>query len=279
MQLGDWSVRTILAGRFGLDGGAMFGVVPRTMWAKALPPDEFNRVPMVMRILVVQGHGRTIVVDVGAGGGHTAKNREIYAFEDTERLGELIRALGVDPVKVTDVLLTHLHFDHAAGVVDPDGDGWKLVFPHARHHVQRSQWEHAMHPNPRDRASYYEDRLRAMEARGVLDLYDGPWTLAPGFDLRVFDGHSPGQQLPVIHGGGSTVFFCGDLIPTHHHVPTPYIMSYDLYPVTAMTEKSTLLEQAAAEGWILLFEHDAHLEACRIQRDGRRFAPADVVTV
>ena len=272
-------MRTVLAGRFGLDGGAMFGVVPRTMWAKALPPDEFNRVPMAMRILLAQGHGRTVVVDVGAGRGHTAKNREIYALEDSEHLGELMRALGVDPAKVTDVVLTHLHFDHAAGVVEPEGDGWKLLFARARHHVQRVQWEHALHPNPRDRASYYEDRMRVLEARGVLDLHDGPWSLAPGFDLLVFDGHSPGQQLPLIRGGDGALFFCGDLIPTHHHVPIPYVMSYDLYPVTAMNEKSALLERAVMEGWILIFEHDAHLEACRILRDGRRFAPAEAVTV
>lgn len=279
MKLGEWTLRTCMAGKFGLDGGAMFGVVPRTLWAKLLPPDPFNRVPMAMRILVAEGHGRTVVVDVGAGGGHSAKNREIYAFEDTDQLAEVIRALGVAASAVTDVVLTHLHFDHGAGIVEPDGEGWKLVFPRARHHVQRSQWEHAFAPNVRDRASYYEDRMRVMEARGVLELHEGPWTLAPGFELIVFDGHTPGQQLPVIRGDGQAAFFCGDLIPTHHHIPIPYVMSYDLYPVTAMEEKAAMLERAAAEGWVLVFEHDAHLEACRIQRNGKRFALADEVVV
>ena len=279
MQLGDWNVRSCLAGRLGLDGGAMFGVVPRTMWARALPPDDFNRVPMVMRLLLVQGMGRTVIVDVGAGGGHSDKNREIYALEDTDHLTDVVRASGIDPASVTDVLLTHLHFDHGAGIVDPDGDGWRLVFPGARHHVQRSQWEHALAPNPRDRASYYEDRLRVLEREGVLNLHDGPWELARGFELLVFDGHTPGQQLPLIRGGGDALFFCGDLIPTHHHIPTPYIMSYDLQPVTAMKEKSGVLERAAGEGWILFFEHDAHLEACRIVKDGKRFAKGAHVTV
>jgi len=113
----------------------------------------------------------------------------------------------------------------------------------------------------------------------VLRLVDGPWSLAPGFDLLVFDGHTPGQQLPLIHGGGSALFFAGDLIPTHHHIPTPYIMSYDLYPVTAMEEKTAILDRAAAEGWVLVFEHDAHLAACRVLKDGRRFAMGDAVTV
>jgi glyoxylase-like metal-dependent hydrolase (beta-lactamase superfamily II) len=279
MKFGDWDVRSCLAGRFGLDGGAMFGVVPRTMWSRALPPDEFNRVPMVMRILLVQGHGRTIVVDVGAGGGHSDKNRQIYAFQDTDHLLELFRAGGVDPATVTDVLLTHLHFDHAAGIVEPDGEDWRLLFPNAVHHLQQSQWDHAMRPNPRDRASYYEDRMRVMERNGVLRLYDGPWSLAPGFDLLVFDGHTPGQQLPLVHGPGGTLFFTGDLIPTHHHIPIPYVMSYDLLPVTAMEEKASILARAADENWTLVFEHDAHVVGCRITRDGKRYAMGEEVTV
>jgi len=145
--------------------------------------------------------------------------------------------------------------------------------------VQTSQWKHALSPTPRDRASYYEDRLRVMEREGVLDLHDGPWHLAPGFELMVFDGHTPGQQLPLIQGGGSALFYCGDLIPTHHHIPTPYIMSYDLYPVTAMREKAGVLERAVAENWVLFFEHDAHLEACRIVKDGKRFGVGTPVSL
>ena len=279
MRFGDWDVRTCIAGRFRLDGGAMFGVVPKTMWERLLPPDEFNRVPMVMRILLVRGQGRTIVVDVGSGGGHSEKNRQIYAFEDTEHLADAIRSKGVETGEVTDVLLTHLHFDHGAGVVEPDGDDWRLIFPGALHHVQRSQWQHALEPNARDRASYYEDRLRVMEREGVLRLYDGPWSLGAGFDLLVFNGHTPGQQLPVIGGGEGSAFFCGDLFPTHHHLPTPYVMSYDLFPLTAMDEKVGLLERATAGQWVLCFEHDAEIEACHIQKEGKRFVMGGAVSI
>lgn len=279
MKLGEWEVRSCLAGRFGLDGGAMFGVVPKTMWAGRLAPDEHNRVPMVMRLLVAKGHGKTVLVDVGAGGGHTEKIKQIYAFAETEALPSALEAIGVKAADITDVLLTHLHFDHAAGIVEPDGDGWRLLFPQARHHVQRSQWEHAHAATPRDKASYFNDRLDLMESQGVLDLHEGGWSLADGFDLAVVDGHTPGQQLPVISGGGKTLFYCGDLIPTQHHIPTPYIMAYDLDPVLAMNEKMPVVQRAHAEQWILFFEHDADLVACLLDGDGKRFWPGETVTV
>jgi glyoxylase-like metal-dependent hydrolase (beta-lactamase superfamily II) len=278
MRIGEWDMRSCLAGRFGLDGGAMFGVVPRALWEKRLPPDDRNRIPMVMRCLLARGHGRTILVDVGSGAGYGEKNQQIYSFQDVEPLAEVLGRAGVGVADVTDVILTHLHFDHGAGVVEPNGDGWRLVFPRAAHHVQRSQWDHAFDPNPRDRASYFHDRIGAMEREGVLHLHDGPWTLCPGVDVLVFDGHTPGQQLPKIGAGSETVFFCGDLIPTQHHIPTPYIMSYDLDPVLAMEEKVSLLERAETENWVLFFEHDAHLTACRLQRDGKRLVPGEVIS-
>lgn len=278
MKLGDWELKSCLAGKFGLDGGAMFGVVPRTLWAKRLPPDEFNRIPMVMRVMVAIGHGKVILIDVGAGGGYPDKHKKIYAFEDTEKLPGTLLDIGISAGDITDVLLTHLHFDHGAGVVEPDANGaWKLLFPQATHHVQRSQWEHAMNPNPRDRASYFADRLQVVADAKVLELHDGEWGLCPGFDLLVFDGHTPGQHLPVISGGGETVFYCGDLIPTHHHIPIPYIMAYDLDPVLAMQEKAPLLERAHATDWTLFFEHDAHLEACKLQNDAGRLSAGAAV--
>ena len=277
MKLGEWTIKSCVAGRFGLDGGAMFGVVPRTMWARVLKPDEHNRVPMVMRLLLVQGHGKTIIVDVGAGTGHSEKNRQIYQFEDTDHLLDVVRAAGVDPSTITDVMLTHLHFDHGAGVAEPHGEEWRLLFPQARHHVQRSQWEHALHPNVRDRASYYPERIDILQRENVLELHDGPWSLGPGFDLLVFNGHTPGQQLPLIKGPEGTLFFTGDLFPFHHHVSPPWVMSYDLLPVTSMEEKAAMLERAAAGDWTLFFEHDAQMQSCRIARDGKRFTVAEPV--
>lgn len=274
MQIGEWEIKSVMAGRFGLDGGAMFGVVPRTLWEKRLPPDDHNRIPMVMRCLLARGGGKTILVDVGSGTGYDEKTRSIYAFEEMKPLGETVQRAGVSPSEVTDVILTHLHFDHGAGVVESGDDGdWQLVFPAAAHHVQRDQWTHAFAPNPRDRASYYPDRIGAMEQAGVLQLHDGPWTLCPGVEMEVFHGHTPGQQLPRFGHGNDTVFFCGDLIPMQHHIPTPYIMSYDLDPVLSMEEKVRILDRAEKEDWVLFFEHDAHLAGCRLVREGKRLHP------
>lgn len=279
MQIGEWEVRSCVAGKFRLDGGAMFGVVPKNMWSRVVKVDDENRIFMVMRLLVVQGHGKTIVVDAGCGTGYGEKLTRIYAFEFNHPMQESLADFGLSPDDVTDVLLTHLHFDHGGGVVWPDGDTWKLTFPNATHHVQRSQWEHALSPNPRDRGSYFRERIEILEREKRLELYDGEWSLAPGFDLLTFDGHTPGQQLPKISDGDDTLFHCGDLCPTVAHFPTPYIMSYDLQPVVSMEEKSCILSRAADEKWLLFFEHDPETEACYVKQDGKRFAPRDIRTL
>jgi glyoxylase-like metal-dependent hydrolase (beta-lactamase superfamily II) len=275
VKIGGWEIKSILAGRFGLDGGAMFGVVPRNLWARRLPPDEQNRIPMAMRCLLARGHGRSILVDVGSGSAYDEKFRDIYGFSDERPLVDLLESAGVASSELTDVVLTHLHFDHGAGVVEPDGDGWRLLFPRASHHVQRTQWEHAFHPNARDRASYFADRLAVMESGGVLRIHDGPWSLCAGAEMVVVDGHSPGQQLPRFGEGCDAVFFCGDLIPTRHHLPAAWVMAYDLDPVLAMEEKESVLQRAFKERWVLFFEHDAHVEGCRVDGDGKRFVPGE----
>lgn len=279
MQMGNWQLTALVVGRFRLDGGAMFGVVPKTMWAKRIASDSENRIPMVTRALVARGEGRVILVDTGAGGGYDEKMRHIYAFDHTDELPVLLSSAGVAADEITDVFLTHLHFDHGAGVVRRDGKNWSLIFPAARHHVQQSQWEHAMAPNPRDRASYFSDRLMRMEIENALELHDGPFSLAPDFDVETFDGHTPGQQLPRISGGGQTLFFGGDLIPTRHHLPTPYVMAYDLDPVRSMAEKAGVLRRAASDHWVLLFEHDADAVACTVQEEKGRFSVLETTDV
>jgi len=276
MKIGEWEVRSCVAGKFRLDGGAMFGVVPKNMWSQVVDVDDENRIFMVMRLLVLQGHGKTIVVDAGCGTGYDDKLAKIYAFEFNNPMRESLATLDLTPEDVTDVLLTHLHFDHGGGVACPDGDTWKLTFPNATHHLQRAQWEHALAPNQRDRASYFRERIEILEREKRLELYDGGGPFAEGIELLTFDGHTPGQQLPKISDGTTTLFHCGDLVPLVAHLPTPYIMSYDLQPVLSMEEKVRTLTRAADEEWLLFFEHDPDTEACRVKLDGRRFTPGDV---
>jgi len=279
MTIGDWQVHSVISGMFRLDGGAMFGVVPKNLWAKATPPDDENRISMAMRTLVARGRGKTVLVDTGAGIGYSEKLGRIYAFEATGAPNEVLQPLGIKPEEVTDVILTHLHFDHGGGAAVPAANGWALAFPNAVHHVQRTQWEHALHPNPRDRASYFAERIEVLGKKGALALHEGDWSLGGGLDVIAFDGHTPGQHLPLFSGGRTALLFCGDLVPTSAHFPAAYVMAYDLDPVKSMDEKAAILAQAAREDWILVFEHDPRVGACRARDEGDRVGPGDRIDI
>ncbi len=279
MTIGDWQIHPVMSGMFRLDGGAMFGVVPKNLWAKVAPPDEDNRISMAMRTLVARRPGQTVIVDTGAGTGYGEKLGRIYAFESTGPPGEALKPLGINPEDVTDVIITHLHFDHAGGAVLPAGNGWALAFPNAVHHIQRAQWEHARRPNPRDRASYFRERIEVIGSKGALALHEGDWSLAAGLDVLAFDGHTPGQHLPLFSDGKTALLFCGDLVPTAAHFPAAYVMAYDLDPVRSMDEKAAILSRAAREEWVLVFEHDPRVDACRARDVGSRVEPGEPITV
>ena len=279
MKIGEWEVNGFVSGRFRLDGGAMFGVVPRNIWAQAAPPDDENRIAMAMRLLLIRGRGRTVVVDSGCGQGYSAKLTRIYGFESIVPMSDCLPKFGLSPEEITDVLVTHLHFDHGGGLATADGSGWRLTFPNAVHHIQKRQWDHALNPNLRDRASFFRERIEVIEREDKLVLHDGDWSLCQDLDLYTFDGHTPGQHLPLVQGGGESLFYCGDLIPTSAHLPIPYIMSYDLQPVLAMEEKKAILEKACRERWLLCFEHDPKLAACHVNEQQGRFSAGEPVGV
>lgn len=256
LEMGEWTIHTIEAGFLWLDGGSMFGSVPKPMWNKTNPADERNRIRLAMRCLLLVGHGRRVLVDVGLGDKFDSKLRDIYRVEDEPRLEDSLAAAGVAPAEVTDVVLTHLHFDHAGGATKHAGDRLVPRLPNARWHVQRRNWENAHAPNPRERASYMPENFDPLEQAGVLEFWDGavrPW---PGVEMITAEGHTRGQQLLRVEGGGEVAYFVADLIPTASHVRVPFVMGYDVAAIETMAEKRDLLSRAAAEkAWIVL-EHD-----------------------
>jgi len=272
LTLGEWTLHTIEAGALWLDGGAMFGSVPRALWSRTNPPDERNRIPLAMRCLLLVGHGRRVLVDVGLGGKPDAKFRDIFRVEDEPRLEASLAGAGLGPADITDVVLTHLHFDHAGGATVRDGETLRPSLPAARWHVQRRNWDNAHAPNPRERASYLAENFDPLERAGVLDFWEGARSPWPGITLVTAEGHTRGQQLVRVEGGGRVVYFVADLIPTASHVRVPFVMGYDVAAIETMTEKQALLARACDEGAWIALEHDADVALARPVRDGADFA-------
>ena len=275
LKIGPYSVKSVPTGLFALDGGAMFGTVPRVLWQKSNPPDELNRIQMEARALLLIADERKILIDCGIGGDFNEKYgdklgpkfTEIYAVDASQdSLSKSLAAHGLTEGDVTDVVLTHLHFDHAGGgTVWRDGR-LRPTFPNARYYVQRANLETAQAPNPRERASYFPAAYQPLLDAGCLTLLDGDVDdLLPGVSVQVSDGHTRGQQIVRISDGAETLVYCADLVPTSTHVRVAWIMGYDLHPLRIMEEKRALLERAAAGGWYLFFEHDPFVDAARIE--------------
>jgi len=272
LSLGRYRLASVLAGTFALDGGAMFGIVPRPLWEKQVPPDSRNRIRLAARcLLAVDSEGpRRILVDDGMGDKWDAKRADIYAVEGRDLDAELARH-GVARQDVTDVILTHLHFDHAGGTTRRGAGGrLELAFPNATYHLQRRNWQWAHAPSERDAGSFLAENFEALQHSNRLHLLDGEAELFPGLELIVSEGHTVGQQLPRVHGDGTHLTFCGDVIPTRAHIRVSWVMAYDLQPLTTVEEKKVLLAQALEDDGILFFEHDPDVAACRLgEKEGQ----------
>jgi len=280
MKVGSYTLSVVEAERFRLDGGAMFGVVPKPLWSRAHPADERNRIQLVTRCLLARGEGRVVLVDTGMGGDWTDKERDIYAIENGARaIVKSLEAQGVAAADVTDVVLTHLHFDHAGGAVTRHAAGLSPTFPNARYHVQESQLEWALAPSERDRRSYRPDTFVPLQQQGRLVTARGRREILPGVHVEPTEGHTIGHQVVRFGEGRGSVLYCGDLIPTAAHIPTPWVMGYDLFPVTTMNEKRALLDRAADEQWVLVMEHDPLNPAVGVGRGKDGFASSGLVGI
>jgi glyoxylase-like metal-dependent hydrolase (beta-lactamase superfamily II) len=291
-ELGSLRLRLVSDGEFRLDGGAMFGVVPKPLWEKAKPADERNRIRMAMNCLLIESGSDLVLIDTGAGDKHDAKFHDVYGISlERTTLPQSIRAAGFEPGDVTHVVLSHLHFDHCGWNTRRDGTGALVpTFPHARYWLERGEVEHARRPSERDRASYFPENWEPLFEAGVAELFDGEAEVITGVRPVKAPGHNADMCVVALDGGPDGVaegdgsaagesaavgrargIFWADLVPTVAHVPLPWIMGYDLYPLTTLESKKRWLPRAAAGGWLGFFEHEAETPWARVleERPGK----------
>jgi methylmalonyl-CoA epimerase len=269
--LGDLELISVSDGFIRLDGGAMFGVVPKVLWEKQAPADASNRITLAMRPLIVRG-ARTMLIDAGVGGKDSAKFHDMYGIDRTRSLQVTMAEAGVAPEDIDIVLATHLHFDHAGGFTYRDvGGRIRPTFPRAQYIVRRGEWEDATHTHARNRASYLADNFVPLAEEGILQLVDEDATIMPGVKVRRTGGHTMHHQMVLIESKGKAAAFVADLIPTTTHLPDPWIMGFDLYPVDTLAAKQRFVKEAIERDILVFFEHDPVVAAGYIrERDGKR---------
>ncbi|MGH2498940.1 MAG: MBL fold metallo-hydrolase [Candidatus Limnocylindria bacterium] len=256
MRIGRFQVEIFSDGTFKLDGGAMFGIVPKALWEKQKPADERNRVEMDMNCLLVRDADHVVLVETGAGGKLTAKQREIFGIDRPPALLDELARRGIRPDEVTLVVNTHLHFDHAGGNTRRDGERLVATFPRAAYVFQRDEWNDAAAPNERTRGSYFPDDFAPLEAAGKLELVDGSVEIVPGIRLDRVPGHTRGTQTVRVSAGAETLFFASDFMPDRHHLPLPWIPAFDLFPLDTLEAKRLIIRRAVDERWLVAFTHD-----------------------
>jgi len=278
MQVGDYLVEIIPDTEFRLDGGAMFGVVPRTLWSQECPPDEQNRIRMNMNCVFIDTGSEKILIETGIGVKWPPKHATMYGIERERPLGEtLLMKTGVRPEEITIVINTHLHFDHAGGNTTLNDTGCPVpAFRNARYLISRAEIEHADHPSERDRASYLPENWKPLLESGQLEARGAEYEVVPGLRMETHAGHNRSMQCWRLDRGEETLFGFADLVPLRAHIRFPWIMGYDLYPVETLEAKKKLLPQAARENWLCLFYHDPDEPLCRIVEEGRKLTAVPI---
>jgi glyoxylase-like metal-dependent hydrolase (beta-lactamase superfamily II) len=273
MLIGDYRFEVIPDTEFRLDGGAMFGVVPRVLWERVCPPDELNRIRMNMNCAFIDTGKDKIIIETGIGEKWTEKQIEMYGIDRKRPFSEtLYKTTGCLPEDITIVVNTHLHFDHAGGNTLLSSGGAVPQFPNARYLVSRAEFEHAEHPHERDRASYLPENWLPLQATGQLELMPAEYEVVDGLILQQVRGHSETMQTWKLSRGAETVYGFADLIPMKHHLPMAWVAGFDLYPTETLAFKKDILPKAVRENWMCLFYHDVEAALCRVRADENKIS-------
>ena len=263
-------LHTINTGLFKLDGGAMFGVVPKSIWSKTNPSNEKNMCPWAMRCLLVETNNKLIMIDTGIGNKQSEKFFSHFYLHGDYSLEKSINNKGFSTNDITDVIFTHLHFDHCGGAVKKNGKEYSLTFSKAKHWTNKKHWDWAMNPNNREKASFLKENFVPIKEMGKLNfLEEGIFN--KHIEIKFFHGHTESQMIPFIHINKKTIIFCADLLPSTGHIPLPYVMGYDVRPLITLNEKEKFLSEAFEKEHILFLEHDYYNECCKIGKIGNKF--------
>lgn len=271
MQIGKYKLSIIESGYFSLDGGAMFGVIPKVLWQKTNPPDEVNRIKMSTRNLLLESDSKKILIDTGMGDKWDEKLKNIYAVDQNFSMNSALAQKGLRAYDITDVILTHLHFDHTGGsTILKDGE-LEPAFPNAKYYVQKQNFDWAINPSDRDKGSYIKENFLPLYQEGLLNLISGKENFDDEIEFFIINGHTFSQQMVKISDASNTFLFCADLIPTFAHIPLPYIMGYDLQPLVTLEEKKKILKQVLEEDWKLFFGHDPEIAFATVKKYGEGY--------
>jgi len=271
MKIGKYKLSIIESGSFGLDGGAMFGIIPKPLWQRTNLADDANRVRLATRNLLLESDTRKILIDTGMGSKWDEKSKNIYAIDEKHSLSSALGVKGLKPDDITDVILTHLHFDHTGGSTILVNGKLEPAFPNANYFVQKQNYDWARNPSDRDKGSYIKDNFLPLYEEGILNFIIGNADFDDEIKMIVINGHTFGQQMVKISDGSDTFLFCSDLMPFVSHIPLPYIMGYDLQPLVTLEEKKKYLKLALDENWKLFFGHDPEIAFATVKKFGEGY--------
>ena len=272
MKIGKYDLYSVETSEFGLDGGAMFGIIPKPVWEKKVSADELNRVNMVTRSLLLVSEEKKILIDTGNGTKWEEKYKLIYDINtDQYNIEKSLGKYGFSSEQITDVICTHMHFDHIGGNTKIKSGKVVPTFPNAKYWISEENWKLANHPSQKDAGSFIEHDWKVLAENQMIEIIDGRKPFIEGIETIVTHGHNPGLLHPMVSDGSNKLFYGADIFPMVAHIPIPWVMAYDVQPVVTMEEKQKLLQKMEREDWILFFEHDPHIQACSVHKDGKHY--------